>query len=116
MGDLQRIGPPARNGIYPTKNGSNELVLRCCDFVLIGNFVVFGEGLRIDALHRVCQSQHGMHCREVWIEVERLLELNNRLIVSARHEVDNPQFGSYVPRQRVKLLRSLRLCYTFIES
>ena len=57
FGDLQRISPPARDGINPTKPASNELVLCRYSLVLIGNFVVFGKGLRIHALHCICPSQ-----------------------------------------------------------
>jgi len=96
LGDLQRISPPARDSANPTKRASNELIPCCCDFVLIRNLVVFGEGLRIHALHRVCQSYHGARHRKVWIEVERLLELSNRLIVSSRYEIDIPQLGNYI--------------------
>jgi hypothetical protein len=67
LGDLPRISPPARDGIKPTKQASNELVACCCDFILIGNFVV-----------------------------ERLLELSNRLLVLSRHEMDIPQLGNYI--------------------
>src|SRR5438309_10418209 len=59
LGDLQRISPPARDGINPTKAPSNELVLFCYTLVLIGNLVVFGKGLRIHALHCIRPSQRG---------------------------------------------------------
>jgi hypothetical protein len=96
LGDPQRISPPAGDSANPTERASNELVPCCCDFVLIGNLVVFGKGLRIHSLHRVCQSYHGMCHRKVWIEVERLLELSNRLIVSSRYEIDVPLLGNYI--------------------
>src|SRR6266446_3948751 len=79
LGDLQRISPPARDGINPTKAASNELILCCYSLVLIGNLVVFGKGLRIHALHCICPRPQCTHHRKVWIEVERLLVLSNRL-------------------------------------
>src|ERR1700730_13687990 len=44
LGDLQRISPPARDGINPTKADSNELVLCCYSLVLIGNFGQYLSG------------------------------------------------------------------------
>src|SRR6266852_3289455 len=84
FGDLQRISPPARDGINPTKAASNELVLCRYSFVLIGNLIVFGKGLRIHALHCIRPSQRGTNYCSVWIQVESLLELSNSLIVSSR--------------------------------
>src|SRR6266852_3123960 len=56
LGDLQRISPPARNRINPTKAASNQLVLRCNNFSLHRYFVLFGKGLRVRALQSVCIS------------------------------------------------------------
>jgi hypothetical protein len=53
LGDLQRISPLARDGENPTMETYNELVLWRSSLVVIGNFVVFGKGLRIHALHRI---------------------------------------------------------------
>src|SRR5216684_4585322 len=95
LGDLQRISPPARDGINPTKAASNELILCCYSLVLIGNLVVFGKGLRIHALHCIRPSQRGTNYCSVWIQVESLLELSDRLIVSSHGQVSEPQFGNY---------------------
>src|ERR1039458_944837 len=54
LGNVQSISPPARDGVNPTKAASNELILYSYSFVLIWNFVVFGNGLRIHALHCIC--------------------------------------------------------------
>src|SRR3984893_17928264 len=114
LGDLQRISPPARNRINPTKAASNGAVLCRYSLVLIGNLVVFGKGLRIHALHCICPRQRGVNYCSVWIQVERLLELSNRLIVSSHGQVSEPQFGNYFRRQRVKLLCPLRLLSAFL--
>src|ERR1700751_950324 len=95
LGDLQRISPPARDGINPTKAPSNELVLFCYTLVLIGNLVVLGKGLRIHALHCIRPSQRGTNYCSVWIQVESLLELSNRLIVPSRVQVNEPQYRNY---------------------
>src|ERR1700675_4068756 len=95
LGDLQRISPPARDGINPTKAASNELVLCCYSLVLIGNLVVFRKGLRIHAIHFIRPSQRGTNYCSVWIQVESLLELRNRLVVSSRVQVNEPQYGNY---------------------
>src|SRR5438477_4556252 len=83
LGDLQRISPPARDSVNPTKSASNELILCRYNFVLIGNLVVFGKGLWIHALHCVRASQRGTNYCSAWIQVESLLELSNGLIVSS---------------------------------
>src|SRR6266852_7922575 len=95
LGDLQRISPPARDGINPTKAASNELVLCCYSLVLIGNLIVFGKGLRIHAFHCIRPSQRGTDYCSGWIQVESLLELSDSLIVSSRGQVNKPQFGNY---------------------
>src|SRR5713226_1841527 len=56
FGNLQRISPPARDGINPTKAARNELVLCRYSFVVIRNFVAFGKSLRIHALRCVCPT------------------------------------------------------------
>src|SRR6266851_2512879 len=93
--NLQRVSPPTRDGINPTPAARNELVLCCYSLVLIGNLVVFGKGLRIHALHCIRPSQRGTNYCSVRIQVESLLELSNRLIVSSRGQVNQPQSGNY---------------------
>src|SRR6266852_5275572 len=95
LGDLQRISPPARDGINPTKAASYGHVLCCYSLVLIGNLVVFGKGLRIRTIHCIRPSQRGTNYCSVWRQVESLLELSNRLIVSSRVQVNEPQSGNY---------------------
>src|SRR6266851_6121715 len=70
LGDLQRISPSARNRINPTKATSNGVVFYRYNLVMIGNFVVFGKGLRIHALHCIRPSQRGAEDGSVWIQVE----------------------------------------------
>src|SRR6185369_66950 len=54
LGDLQRISPPARDSINPTKSTSDELVFCRHSFILSWNLVVFGKSLRIHVLHCIC--------------------------------------------------------------
>src|ERR1700694_854343 len=91
LGGLQSISPPARNRINPTKAASNGAVLWRYSLVLIGNLVVFRKGLLIHAIHCIRPSQRGTNYCGVWIQVESLLELSNRLIVSSRAQVNEPQ-------------------------
>src|SRR6202521_1416073 len=87
FGDLQRISPPARDGINPTKAVSNELVLRCNNFGLLRYFVVFGNGLRVRALQRVCPNYVSPNPSSVRIKVECFLVLSNRLVVSPHDQI-----------------------------
>src|SRR5437870_4749457 len=82
FGDLQRISPPARDRINPTNATSNQLVLRCNNFGLLRYFVVFGNGLRVRALQRVCPSHVSPNPSSVRIKVECFPVLSNRLVVS----------------------------------
>src|ERR1700732_5615226 len=82
LGDLQRISPPARDGINPTKAVSNQLVLRCNNFGLLRYFFVFGNGLRACALQSVCISQVMPNPSSIRIKVECFPLLSNRLVVS----------------------------------
>src|SRR6266849_8525865 len=70
LGDLQRISPPARNRINPTKAASNGAVLCRYSLVLIGNLVVFGKGLQILAFLCLRQSHRGANYCTVWLQVE----------------------------------------------
>src|SRR5207247_7669833 len=52
-------------------------------------------------VHVYCKPRHGSGS---WIEVERLMVLNNRLIVSSRVRIDYFRLRNYLRCQRVKLL------------